>query len=106
MTKAQIVDRIAAATGLTKMETEAVVEGFMVTVIDAVKDGDLVELRGFGTYRARERAPRMARNPQTDEPVEVPRHYVPVFKPAAEFRRVVNEARIEADAGNAAAEAE
>lgn len=106
VTKAQIVDRVAAATGLTKMETDAVIDGFMVTVIDAVQAGDLVELRGFGTFRARERAARMARNPQTDQPVEVPRHFVPVFKPAAEFRRVVNAARIEAEAGNATAGAE
>lgn len=106
MTKAQIVDRIASATGLTKLETEAVVDGFMHTVIEGVKAGDLVELRGFGTFRPRERQARMARNPKTDEPVPVPRHYVPVFKPAAEFRRVVNAARIAAEGGNVEAEAE
>ncbi len=106
MTKAQLVDRIATATGLTKVETEAVVDGFMLTVIEAVSDGELVELRGFGTFRPRERAPRTARNPQTDEPVAVPRRYVPVFKPAAEFRRTVNEARIAAEVGNAPTRAE
>lgn len=93
MTKAQIVDRIATATGLTKLETEAVVDGFMLTVMEAVEDGELVELRGFGTFRPRLRKARKARNPQTDEPVDVPRQYVPVFKPAAEFKRAVNEAR-------------
>ncbi|GAB5535715.1 MAG: HU family DNA-binding protein [Rubricoccaceae bacterium] len=91
MTKAQIVDRIAGATGLTKIETEAVVDGFMHTVLDAVADGDRVELRGFGTFKAVERAPRTARNPRTDETVRVPRRYSPVFKPAQEFRRVVEE---------------
>ena len=94
MTKAQIVERIATATGLTKLETEAVVDGFMLTVIKAVEQGEHVELRGFGTFRARERAARTARNPQTDEPVEVPRQFVPVFKPAAEFRRVVKASRM------------
>jgi nucleoid DNA-binding protein len=93
VTKAQIVDRIAAATGLTKLETEAVVDGFMLTVVEAVEAGELVELRGFGTFRARLREARTARNPKTDAPVEVPRQFVPVFKPAAEFRRAVNEAR-------------
>ncbi len=97
VTKAQIVDRIAAATGLTKVEAEAVVDGFMLTVIEAVKAGDMVELRGFGTFRPRERAPRNARNPQTNEKMVVPRRYVPVFKPASEFRRAVNEARIQAE---------
>ena len=91
MTKAQIVDRIAAATGLTKMETEAVVDGFMQTVLEAVADGDRVELRGFGTFRAVERAPRTARNPRTDQPVPVPRRMAPVFKPAQDFRRRVEE---------------
>ena len=91
VTKAQIVDRIAEATGLTKLETEAVVDGFMHTVLDAVSEGDRVELRGFGTFRAVERAPRTARNPRTDQPVPVPRRMVPVFKPAQEFRRRVEE---------------
>ena len=72
MTKAQIVDLIAHATGLTKLETEAVVDGFMHTVLDAVAEGDRVELRGFGTFRSVERAPRTARNPRTDQPVPVP----------------------------------
>ena len=91
MTKAQIVDRIAEATGLTKMETEAVVDGFMLTVLETVAGGDRVELRGFGTFRPVERAPRTARNPRTDQPVPVPRRMAPVFKPAQEFRRRVEE---------------
>lgn len=95
MTKAQIVDRIAEATGLTKLETEAVVDGFMHTVLDAVAEGDRVELRGFGTFRSVERAPRTARNPRTDTPVPVPRRMAPVFKPAQEFRRRVEEAGVD-----------
>ena len=98
MTKSQMVDRVAEATGLTKIETEAVIEGFLYLVQETVKDGEAVELRGFGAFRPKERAPRMARNPQTDEPVPIPRRWVPAFKPSKEFRRAVNEARI-ADAG-------
>lgn len=97
MTKADIVDRIAEGTGLTKLETEAVVDGFMLTVMEALERGAAVELRGFGSFRIRERAPRTARNPQTDEPIEVPRQFVPVFKPSREFRRAVNAARIDAE---------
>ena len=96
MTKAQIVDRIADATGLTKIETEAVVDGFMQTVLDAVAGGDRVELRGFGTFRAVERAPRTARNPRTDVAVPVPARRAAVFKPAQEFRRRVEAAPAEA----------
>ena len=93
MTKAHIVDQIAAATGLTKIETEAVVDGFVETVLEAVASGDRVELRGFGTFRSVERAARTARNPHTAEAVPVPARLAPVFKPAQEFRR-----RVEAQA--------
>ena len=92
MTKADIVDRIATATGLTKMETEAVVDGFMATVVDAVADADGVELRGFGSFRAQPRAARTARNPRTNEVVPVPARVLPVFRPASEFRRRVMDA--------------
>lgn len=98
MTKADIVDLIADGTGLTKLETEAVVDGFIITVMQALEAGRAVELRGFGSFRVRERAPRVARNPQTDEPIEVPRQFVPTFKPSHEFRRVVNDTRIAAEA--------
>jgi nucleoid DNA-binding protein len=104
VTKADIVDRIADGTGLTKLETEAVVDGFVITVMAALEAGDSVELRGFGSFRVRERAARMARNPQTDEPVEVPRQFVPAFKPSREFRRVVNEAHAAAEAEAEASE--
>lgn len=97
VTKADIVDRIAEGTGLTKLETEAVVDGFVITVMEALEGGGSVELRGFGSFRVRERAARMARNPQTDEPIEVPRQFVPAFKPSRQFRDVVNEARLAAE---------
>lgn len=97
MTKADIVDRIAEGTGLTKLETEAVVDGFVITVMEALEAGGSIELRGFGSFRVRERAARMARNPQTDEPIEVPRQFVPAFKPSRQFRDVVNKARLAAE---------
>lgn len=97
MTKADIVDRIADGTGLTKLETEAVVDGFLYTVTEALAAGQAVELRGFGSFRVRERAARSARNPQTEETMEIPRRFVPSFKPSAEFRREVNAARIAAE---------
>ena len=92
VTKAQIVDQIAEATGLTKLETEAVVDGFMHTVIQAVVEGEGVELRGVGSFRAQARAARTARNPRTNEPVHVAARTLPVFRPAAEFKRLVEEA--------------
>lgn len=91
MTKADIVERIAAGTGLTKLETEAVVNGFLHTVKDAMMANQRVDLRGFGSFQVQSRAPRSARNPRTNQPVAVPASFVPVFKPSKEFRKQVDE---------------
>jgi DNA-binding protein HU-beta len=104
MTKADLVDRIADGTGLTKLETEAVVDGFIFSVIEGLAEGYSVEIRGFGSFRVRERASRSARNPQTDELMEIPRRFVPVFKASSEFRRAVNEMRIAAEGGTESGE--
>lgn len=92
MTKADMVDIISSSTGLTKVETEAVVNGFMETVIDAMKRNEHIELRGFGTFKVVERAPRVARNPKTNEEIQVPAQHVPVLKMSKDFRDAVNEA--------------
>ena len=92
MTKADIVEKIASGTGLTKLETEAVVNGFIATVIEAITQGDGVELRGFGSFRAQHRAARSARNPSTKEIMRIDARYVPVFKASKDFREVVGEA--------------
>ncbi len=89
MTKADIVDRIAEGTGLTKTETEAVINGFMAIVKSAITEGEAVYLRGFGTFKAQRRAPRTARNPRTNEEVRVKERVLPVFKASQEFRDAV-----------------
>lgn len=91
MTKADIVDHIAAGTGLTKVETEAVVDGFIQTVIEALREGKNIEIRGFGSFRTKKRKGRMARNPRTGEQVKVEEHFVPVFKVSKELKGSVNE---------------
>lgn len=91
MTKADIVDKVAAGTGLTKLETEAIIEGFFSTVIDALKNGMGIEIRGFGSYKVRKKNPRNARNPKTGEKVFVDEHYVPTFKFSREFKDIVNQ---------------
>lgn len=90
MTKSDIIDRVADGTGLTKLETEAVVDGFLKTVIDALCRAEHVELRGFGTFRVKERAPRIGRNPRTGEVVDLDGQFVPHFKVSREFRDLVN----------------
>ncbi|HZW39209.1 MAG: HU family DNA-binding protein [Syntrophothermus sp.] len=90
MTKADIVDRVAAGTGLTKLETEAIIEGFFKTVIEALKEGRNIEIRGFGSYKVRKKNPRQARNPKTGEQVYVEEHFVPAFKFSRDFKELVN----------------
>lgn len=91
MTKADIVDVIASATGLTKVETEAVVDGFIQTVINAMKEGKNIEIRGFGSFKVKKRKGRIARNPRTGQQVMVDEHYVPIFKVSKELKHVVDE---------------
>lgn len=90
MTKADIVDRIAEGTGLTKIETKAVVDGFMTVVAQALKEGERIELRGFGSFDVQRRAPRTARNPQTNEPIRVGERFVPVFNVSQQLQDAVD----------------
>lgn len=92
MTKADIVDIISSSTGISKIETEAVVKGFMETVIDAMKKGESIELRGFGSFKVVKRARRVARNPKTNQEVIVPEQFVPVLKVSKEFKVSVHDA--------------
>lgn len=91
MTKADIVDQIASATGLTKLETEAVINGFITSVKEAVVAGETIHLRGFGSFQAQHRAARTARNPRTNEEVKIGERNVPVFKASKEFRSAVDD---------------
>ncbi|MBU1100682.1 MAG: integration host factor subunit beta [Bacteroidetes bacterium] len=97
MTKADIVEKIAAGTGLTKLETEAIVEGFLNTVIQSLRDGNGIEIRGFGSYKVKKKNSRYARNPRTGEQVFVDEHYVPVFKFSKDFKQAVDEGMKESE---------
>lgn len=90
MTKAEIVSSISGAIGLTKVDTEAVVNGFIYSIRNALKNGDGVEIRGFGTFKVREKKARIARNPRTGEKVMVPKKLVPFFKPSRELKQLIN----------------
>ena len=89
MTKAEIVEHIAQTTGLTKTDTALVVEGMIETLKKALIEGDTVEIRGFGTFRIKQRAARRARNPRTGDPVDIPAKSVPTFKPSRELKDAV-----------------
>lgn len=81
MTKAELVEEVARVAELNKRDAEVIVETVFDSIISALHKGEKVELRGFGSFRTRERGPRRGRNPKTGEAVDVPAKRVPYFKP-------------------------
>ncbi len=86
LTKADIVRQIAQGIGLTKTDTAAVVDSFIESVIEAMEQGQHIEIRGFGTFRTVVRAPRTGRNPRTGSEVKISSRRAPTFKPSKELR--------------------
>ncbi len=95
MTKADLVEKVTAAIARTagpmisKKDCARVVDAFLDAVRQSLADQQNIEIRGFGTFKIRQRKTRMARNPRTGEPVEVAARPVPVFKPSKELRTLV-----------------
>lgn len=90
MTKAELVERVADQINLTKKETERIVNIVFGCVVDALSQDEKVELRGFGSFRARARDPRDGRNPKTGTRVKIPAKKVPFFKAGKGLREMVN----------------
>ena len=90
MTKADIVEQIATETGLSIVQTKAVVEGVLSSVMGILAGGGRIELRGFGVFSVKSRKSRMARNPRTGTPVALDKRYVPVFKASPDFQEHVD----------------
>lgn len=90
MTKAELVDRVTALGDLTRRDGEVIVDTLFDAIIGALKSGDKVEVRGFGSFRTRQRNSRTGRNPKTGSSVAVPAKRVPFFKPSKELRDLVN----------------
>lgn len=86
MTKAELVEEVARASELNKRDAEVIVETVFGSIVSALHRGEKVELRGFGSFRTRERGPRRGRNPKTGAPVDVPAKRVPYFKPGKELK--------------------
>ena len=91
MTRAQIAAKISEATGISKKETEIVIEGFISTVIECLQSNESIEIRGFGTFKNIIREPRKARNPKTGETINLNKRYIPKFKVPKEFKKNVQE---------------
>jgi len=94
LTKTDIISIVAEGTGLTKVETSAVVDGFLATIGYALQTGDSVTLRGFGSFRTVHRNERISRNPKTGKVMHVPERTSPVFKASTDLKKIVNQSGI------------
>ncbi len=89
MNKGELIDNVASEIGVTKKEAKKAVECVFETITDCLAKGDAVRLVGFGTFGARQRAARMARNPRTGEKIQVKAMSVPFFKAGKELKEKV-----------------
>jgi integration host factor subunit beta len=90
MTKADLIEEVSRLAELTRKDSEVIVETIFDSVVRALRTGDKIEIRGFGSFRTRQRKPRVGRNPKTGERVEVPPKKIPFFKPSKELKDMVN----------------
>ena len=78
--KAELINAVAASADVSKKDTEAVITAMLDTITEALKEGDKVQLVGFGSFEVKKRAARIGRNPRTKEEIEIPATVLPVFK--------------------------
>jgi integration host factor subunit beta len=90
VTKADLVEEVVRVTELPRKESEAIVETIFEGIIGALQGGDRIEIRGFGSFRTRQRRGRTGRNPKTGAKVEVPPKRIPFFKPSKELKDHIN----------------
>src|SRR5438132_12709320 len=102
LTKADLIEEVLRITELPRKESETIVETIFDSIIQSLQQGQKIEIRGFGSFRTRERRGRVGRNPKTGAKVEVPAKKIPFFKPSKELKDFVNSA--EAQAAPASAE--
>jgi integration host factor subunit beta len=102
MTKADLIEEVSRLAELTRKDSEVIVETIFDSIVRSLRVGDKIEIRGFGSFRTRQRKPRVGRNPKTGDRVEVPAKKIPFFKPSKELKDLVNHSAVSAAAGTAA----
>ncbi len=90
MNKAQLVEKIATRTKMTKTQSEIYLDTTIAIIEDSVAQGDEVKIVGFGTFSKLKRKSRQGRNPKTGAPVEIPGGNIPRFKPGKDFKQKIN----------------
>jgi integration host factor subunit beta len=96
MTKADLIEEVSRVVEMTRKDSEVIVEAIFEAVVRSLRTGDKIEIRGFGSFRTRQRQPRIGRNPKTGARVEVPPKRIPYFKPSKELKDLVNEGALRA----------
>jgi DNA-binding protein HU-beta len=89
MNKTDLIKQVAETSELTQKDATKAVDAVFDTVLEALKNGDKVQLIGFGNFEVRERAARKGRNPQTGEEIEIQGGKVPAFKPGKSLKDAV-----------------
>jgi integration host factor subunit beta len=90
MTKADLIDEVSRVVEMTRKESETIVETIFDSIVKSLRTGDKIEIRGFGSFRTRQRKARIGRNPKSGDRVDVPAKRIPFFKPSKELRDLVN----------------
>ena len=98
MTKADLIENVARTAQMSRKDSEIIVETIFESVVKSLRAGDKVEIRGFGSFRTRQRQPRIGRNPKTGARVEVPAKTIPYFKPSKDLKDLVNSTSVTAAA--------
>ena len=90
MTKADLIEEVSRVVEMTRKDSEVIVEAIFDSIVKSLRAGDKIEIRGYGSFRTRQRQPRVGRNPKTGTRVEVPSKRIPYFKPSKELKDLVN----------------
>ncbi len=90
MTKAELIEDVSRVVEMSRKDSEIIVETIFDSIVKSLKAGDKIEIRGFGSFRTRQRKPRIGRNPKTGTRVDVPAKKIPYFKPSKELKDLVN----------------
>ena len=90
MTKADLIEEVSRVIEMSRKDSEVILDAVLDGVVGALRAGNKVEIRGFGSFRIRERQGRVGRNPKTGVRVDVPPKRIPYFKPSKDLKALIN----------------
>lgn len=90
MTKSVLIELLATRANIPKVESEKIVNSFFEAMVEALKHGESIEIRGFGSFRIRSYKPYTGRNPKTNQSVSVPQKRLPFFRVGKELKELIN----------------